>query len=411
MLSESAPNSRAQGLVSVILVTYETVPSMLSDCLGAVLASNYPRIELVVVDNSQTSLVAEQMAVWKASAPGAGNRLVFLPQHRNTGYSAATNRGVEASSGDLILLLNPDAVVEREAITLLVDAATRRPKALGFAPKVSLAGHEWILDSVGIDLLLRAEGAQRGLGEPDIGQFDTEERIGGLCFAAALVRRSAFNSESVGSLDERFFMFYEDVDWSMRATLRGEEFWSVPGARVHHVHSASAREMPSGLKERLISRNLVWTATKNLERRRVVRVVAHRTMVNLGRGILAGHPWTALKGVGETCIGVPGMLGSRREYQRRRRRSDREVLTKGRPIASFDSTHYVPAPTVATLLSVLSRLYVSDPDSQLGDLILRLTLAGQTSAAYPRRVAELVRESGVEIRPGLEWLLQRFEQD
>ncbi|MGH7665968.1 MAG: glycosyltransferase family 2 protein [Candidatus Dormibacteria bacterium] len=407
----TAPDAVQPLLISVIVVTYETTPTMLSDCLGAVLASDYKPIELILVDNSQTSVVAEHIADWKVKAADVGSRLVFLPQDRNLGYAAATNQAVEVSTGELLLLLNPDALVDGYTISALVDAAARRPQALGFAPKVSLQGHEWILDSVGIDLLLRAEGSQRGLGEPDIGQFDLEERVAGLCFAAALVRRAAFKPESVGSLDERFFMFYEDVDWSMRAVLRGGEFWSVPTAHVRHVHSASTRAMPTRFKDRLIRRNLVWTATKNLERRRVVGVVASQTLRSMGRGILAGHAWTALRDAGETWIGVPAMLASRREYQRRRTRPDGQALAKTRQPASFDAATYQPMPTVATLVSVLARLYVTAPDPRLGDLIMQLTLAGKMSVGYPGRMAQLVRESGVEIRPGLEWLLQQLESD
>jgi GT2 family glycosyltransferase len=352
------------------------------------------------------------MDAGKATAAAAGGSVLFLPQNSNLGYAAATNRGVAASSGEFVLLLNPDAVLERDAISALLDAAARRPQAIGFAPKVFLQSHEWILDSVGIDLLLRAEGAQRGLGEPDIGQYDLEERVAGLCFAAALVRRSAFSPGSVGSLDERYFMFYEDVDWSIRAAARGEEFWSVPSARVQHVHSASARQMRSGFKDRLIQRNLIWTAAKNLERRRVGKVVVRQTMLNLLGGVLSGHPWASLRVTAEAWAGMPRMMGSRRECQKRRRRSDREVLSKSPAARSFDAASYRPLPSVATLVSVLSRLYVSTPNPILGALVLRLTLAAETSTAVDtRRMAQLVRDSGVDIPPGLEWLLNRLETE
>ena len=397
--------------MSVIVVTYETPPGMLNLCLRSVLDSDYRPIELVIVDNSQTSVVADEVSSWTHRSPELGRKVVFLPQKRNSGYAAATNQGLAASSGELVLLLNPDAVLEHTALAKLVDAATRRPRAIGFAPKVTLDGHEGILDSVGIDLFLRAEGAQRGLGEPDIGQFDLEERVAGLCFAAALVRSSAFSPRSIGPLDERFFMFYEDVDWSMRASLRGEEFWSVPSATVRHVHSASTRGMRSNFKDRLIQRNLIWTAAKNLERCRVGPVVARRTLLALGGGFLSGHPWTALRLSGEAWMGMPGMLATRREYQKRRTHSDRAVLAKGKLRGSFDSSKYRPLPTVSTLISVLSRLYVTSPSPALGVLVFRLTLAERTAGAYPGRMAQLVRESGVDIPSGLEWLLQRLEAD
>ncbi len=409
--TRSRPKPTEQPLVSVVVVTYETPPKMLADCLGGVIASDHRPIEVVVVDNSHSSVVADFVSSYTETAASAATGLIFRPQNRNSGYARATNAGVGASSGEFVLLLNPDAVLEPTAISAMVEAASRRSQAIGFAPKVTLEGHDLILDSVGIDLFLRAEGAQRGLGEPDIGQFDVEEQVAGLCFAAALIRRAAFSAGSVGALDERFFMFYEDVDWSMRALMQGQQFWTVPAARVRHVHSASTREMRSNFKYRLIQRNIVWTAAKNLERNRVGGVVARRTLRILGAGILGRHPWEAFRLTGEIWLGMPRVLTSRKESQRRRIHSDREVLSKGRPRGSFDATKYRPIPSVDTLVSILSRLYVSSPSPALGDLVLRLTLAARTSSARPQRMVQLVRESGIEVPPGLEWLLQRLESD
>ncbi len=403
-------STRSKPLVSAIIVTYETPSPMLEECLTSLSGSTYRPLELVVVDNSRTSGVRDTLETWSGSVQGFDGKVLYLPQTRNSGFAVATNLGVSVCSGELVLLLNPDAVVDRGALSALVDAAARRPQAMGFAPKVTLAAHPGIIDSVGIDLLLSAEGSQRGLGEPDIGQFDVEERIGGVCFAAALIRKAAFARSSVGTLDERFFMFYEDVDWSVRATLRGMHFWSVPSATVCHVHSASTRHMHNQFKARLIRRNLLWTASKNLERRRVVGVLLVQTVRTLRTGVVAGHPLVALRATAEALLGAPAMLAARRDNQRRRTRADREVLLKRGGPASFDTDRYRPRPTVASLRQVLRRLYVAAPSPELGDLILRLDLAAKTSALYPFQVVQLVRESGVRTPPGLEWLLHELEE-
>ncbi|HUY08406.1 MAG TPA: glycosyltransferase family 2 protein [Candidatus Dormibacteraeota bacterium] len=402
----------AHASVSVIVVTYETPAEMLRLCLDSVAQSRYPGLELLVVDNSHTSKVADAVQVWQAEQPPGLPEVRLLRQYRNLGYAAATNCGIEASSGDLVFLLNPDAVVEPTAIGLLVEAAQRRPEAAGFAPKVVLEADELILDSVGIDLYLRGQGAQRGLGEPDIGQFDVEERVAGLCFAAALVRRWAFSPQGVGELDERFFMFYEDVDWSMRASMRAQAFWTVPMARVHHVHSASTRHLASDFKTRLIQRNLIWTAAKNLERRRAVKVVLEHTARHLLGGAVSRHPWVSVRIIVEAWAGFPRLASARRQSQRQRLRSDSQVLTEPAKSDSFDSTLYRPTPSVDTLLRVLSRRYVVAPDPALGRLVFRLTQASKSkSVANPGQVAAWVRESGVAIMPGLEWLLAQLEAE
>ena len=398
--------------VSVIVVTYETPAEMLWLCLDSIAQNRYPNLELLVVDNSHSSQVADALEGWQAKQPSGSPEIRLLRQYRNLGYAAATNCGIEASSGELVLLLNPDAVVEPTAVGLLVEAAQRRPEAAGFAPKVVLEADELILDSVGIDLYLRGQGAQRGLGEPDIGQFDVEERVAGLCFAAALIRRAAFSPQGVGELDESFFMFYEDVDWSMRASMRAQAFWTVPTARVHHVHSASTRHLASDFKTRLIQRNLIWTAAKNLERRRAVKVVLEHTARHLLGGAAGRHPWVSARIIVEAWAGFPRLASARRASQRRRLRSDSQVLTEPPKSDSFDSTHYRPTPSVDTLLRVLSRRYVVAPDPALGRLVFRLTQATKSkSVADPEQVAGWVRESGFAIRPGLEWLLRQLEAE
>jgi GT2 family glycosyltransferase len=408
--SGAVAERRCAPVVSVIVVTYQTPPEMLQQCLQSVVESDYRPLELVIVDNSPGPLVADGVASWRSGLDPEAPPVVFLPQSRNRGYAGGTNRGISASRGELLLMLNPDAVLSHGAISLLVDAADRRGGAIGFAPKVLLTAHEWILDSVGLDLHLRGYGAQRGLGEPDIGQYDSEERVAGLCFAAALIRRSAFSPQQVGLLDEHFFMFYEDVDWSMRAVMRGEAFWTVPAAEVRHVHSASTRHMHSGFKARLIQRNLIWTAAKNLERRRVVKALLAHSARALLRGGAWRHPWAASRALMGAAGGLPWLVEARRGVQRGRSRSDEQVLSEPSQLATFDANLYRPLPSSRMLVSVLARRYVVAPDPELGRLVQRLTLAAQTSMVMnSTQLVEIVRESDIDISPALEWLLKSLE--
>ena len=392
--------------MSVVVVTYETPAEMLRECLQAVRDSEHRPTQVVVVDNSVTDRVAAFLDTWKAQLVSTDLELVFEPQKRNLGYAAATNQGIAASSGDLVLLLNPDAILQPGALEHLVDAARLRPDAIGFAPKIRLASQPLVVDSVGLDLYLGGQAGQRGLGQPDIGQYDVEERVAGICFAAALIRRSAFSPEIVGLLDERYFMFYEDVDWSMRAALRGRQFWSVPSAELLHVHSASTRHMRYQFKARLIQRNRMWTAAKNLERRRVARVFLGLTIRNLLSGSKSGHLLTSLRATGEAWVGLIALANERRDVQRTRSESDRSVLLEPSKAKFFNTETYQPIPSVSSLLSALSRLNAVAPEPVLGGLVAQLKLADQTSMVLdPGKIVAMVRQSGLTIGPALEWLL------
>ena len=126
------------------MVTYETPPEMLRACLESVRDSDHRPTQVVVVDNSVTGRVAEFLDSWKAQLVQTDVELVFERQKSNVGYAVATNRGIAASSGDLVLLLNPDAVLQPRAMEHLVG--TRRgsdPTRLGSRQRLDLRPNRW----------------------------------------------------------------------------------------------------------------------------------------------------------------------------------------------------------------------------------------------------------------------------
>ena len=408
MSGEDTSLDAQRPLVSVLVVTYEPDARLLADCLQSVVGSDHRPQEVVVVDNgSRRPGVREEV---EASVRGSSQvSLTFSAQSQNLGYAAATNVGVGLSRGELVLLLNPDARLAPDAIRLLVEAAAKRPQAAGFAPKVLLADPGFVIDSVGVAIHPGSEGSQRGLGQVDVGQYDLEEQVPGLCFAAALIRRQAW--ERVGPLDVRYFMFYEDVDWSFRAQVTGETFWTVPQARVFHFHSASTRHLGAGFKTRLIQRNLIWTAVKNLETRAALRVLLRRSAANVRRLRRRQHAAASASALIEAWGGMPGMLSSRRLVQGRRRRRDGEFLGGRGEATFFDAESYRPEASVAALMAVLSRLYAVSPEPALERTLLRITSAEATGLGRDRtRIAAMVRSGGMAISPPLGWLLDQMEQ-
>lgn len=393
------------------MVTYLPAPDLLMKCVASVAESTYRPIELVVVDNSSNDSEGSAALHSVLQTALAGRVPVRVDEtSSNLGYAVATNRGVALSEGDLILLLNPDAHLDQLAISALVGAANRRPEALGFAPKILLTDPEVALDSVGMALLPSCIGVQRGLGQADIGQYDLEEQVSGLCFATALIRREAWAPERVGPLSERFFMFYEDVDWSLRAQVYGEEFWSVPASKVWHFHSATTRHLGGAFKTRLIQRNLIWTAVHNLELKAAGRVLLRRSAANLRNALRLRHPMASLQAVVEAWAGLPAAFGTRSNVQARRRRSDAAILGHVGELTFFDADNYAPETSVAALIAVLERLYAVAPEPNVQSAYLRVRSAWATGLGRDRaRVAAMVRESGITVSPALDWLLTSLE--
>ncbi|MGH7611271.1 MAG: glycosyltransferase family 2 protein [Candidatus Dormibacteria bacterium] len=407
--SRKIESATTRPLVSVLVVTYEPDLVLLEECLQSVAqAAAEVCLELVVVDNSDQE---PARAVLERATHGAyALHARYAPQRRNLGYAAATNAGLALCRGELVLLLNPDARLSCGALPRLVEAAKRRPEAAGFAPKILLSDPGVVLDSVGMVLHPDGPGAQRGLGQADIGQYDLEEKVPGPCFAAALIRRRAFEPDRVGLLDRRYFMFYEDVDWSQRAQVLGESFWTVPKAVVLHFHSATTRHLASGFKTRLVQRNLVWSAAKNLEASRALRITLRRSLAALLRPRSADEFRASLRAVAEAWVGLPGLLRSRRQVQRRRNRPDRKFLGTRGEGAFFDVRTYRPEATLASLDHALRRRFAIEPDPRLRVVAAQVHLAAEARVRQdPARVSATVRASGIEVGPGLEWLLRQLE--
>ncbi len=150
---------------SIIIVAYNSAP-YLADCLASIKALRYdPAPQVVVVDNASHD---ESLARVREHMPEA----LVLPQSTNLGFAGGVNAGVAASSGEIVALLNPDAVVEPGWLAALVAALAD--------PACAIAGSK-ILDYTG-QTLLHAGGeiswptlnaSHRGEGQPDQGQYDS----------------------------------------------------------------------------------------------------------------------------------------------------------------------------------------------------------------------------------------------
>ncbi len=387
-----APVEPGAPRVSAVVLTYEPEAPVLARCLEGLAASTHRPLEVVLIDNGSRQRVAEAQArAWADGAEGPGVEpgtrggipLRFVPLPTNCGFAEGINRGVEAATGELCLVLNPDTAIEPDAIGQLVDAARRHPEAIGFAPKIVFMHDPQLIDSVGLVFHDNGGAAQRGLGLYDIGQYDREEPVSGVCFAAALIRREAFTGDRVGWLDPRYFMFYEDVDWSLRAFQRGESFWTVPAARVYHVHSATTRHRPDAFKYRLIQRNLLLTVFKNYERQRVRPVLAQRAAYLLRNALQGRNRTASLQVLLEAGPGFVREWGARREQQRRRRRSDGEVFSYNLGERThFDASIYAPVHTWETLRDMVRRLYVVSSEPRWERAHTYVEVAGATAARH-----------------------------
>ncbi|MHB1536944.1 MAG: glycosyltransferase family 2 protein [Solirubrobacteraceae bacterium] len=273
---------------------------------------------VVVDDGSSDDSVAWLRREWP--------EVEVIAHASNRGVTAALNECLRASESEFVALLNNDVELHPDCLAELLDTLRREPAA-GVACAKLIDYHDRArLDGAGDIYTWRGEAHRRGQGELDEGQYDREQDIFSACGATAVYRRSAI--ADVGIFDERFFANYEDVDWCFRAQLKGHTCRYVPSATAYHMGSAT---LGKGLSDFALYhnwRNGIWVIAKNWPLPLLLRhlpELAFQQLYNLGVALRARRPRIWLRAWADALRGMRVTLDGRREVQRSRRRSWREL--------------------------------------------------------------------------------------
>lgn len=218
--------------VTIVIVAWNQLERTL-DCLTAIDALTYPDIRTILVDNG-------------SEPPLEGFITTRFPEievlrlTRNLGFSGGYNAGIRRALPDepsYILLLNNDTLPERDMMEHLV--AEMESSAAGLVTaKIFYAYDPRRIWTTGANLNIFLDITGGGRGEIDAGQWDNSRDIDFAPFCAVLIRREVF--EAIGLLDEDFFLYYEDMDYCLRARSAGWRLRFCPDARVLHDVSASS---------------------------------------------------------------------------------------------------------------------------------------------------------------------------
>ena len=231
--------------LSVIIVTYNSRAD-LEGCLGS-LTRSAPDIqhEIAIVDNASSDGTAQYV---RERWPGVR----VLDAGGNLGFARANNIGIRATGGGLVLLLNPDTVVPPGAIDRLVAALEVRPEAAIAGPRIvdrdgagELSFGAMISPWAELrqKLLTAANERRLAVVHPLVQRMTRRSRsvdwVSGACL---LIRRSDLNA--VGLLDERFFLYTEDVDLCASVRARGRDVLFVADVEILHLRGRSGRSAP-----------------------------------------------------------------------------------------------------------------------------------------------------------------------
>jgi N-acetylglucosaminyl-diphospho-decaprenol L-rhamnosyltransferase len=237
--------------LAVVIVSYNGRAD-LERCLRSLVDRTAPfPTEIVVVDNGSTDGTLDLVRRdWPA--------VRAIAAEGNVGFSRGTNLGIRATASDLVLLLNPDTVVPDGQLQVLVRALLAHPEAAAAGPRLVDADDRPEL-SFGPMVSPWGEFTQRRLvraydaGQPwatarverETRQAGTRDWVSGACL---LARRA--DLDAAGLLDERFFMYTEDVDLCAAFRARGRAVRFVPEATVRHVRGRSGATAPAATERR-----------------------------------------------------------------------------------------------------------------------------------------------------------------
>lgn len=227
-------------------------------------------------------------------------KVLFLETGENKGYAGGNNVGIEyalSQKVDWVMLLNNDTEVEKDFLANLLAVARKKKNVGALSPKILFAkGYEYHKDRYRKSELgkviwyagSRVDWANiatphRGLDEVDVGQYDRVEETEFASGCTVLLSAQALRR--VGLLDERYFLYYEDVDLSQRLLKAGYKLYYVPKAVVHHKVSASS-EIGGDLHDYFFVRNQLLFGLKHAPLRSKIALIKQS-----GRFLLFGRPW------------------------------------------------------------------------------------------------------------------------
>jgi len=231
--------------LSIIILNYKA-KNLVKQLLLGLAKLNLPfEYEIIVVDNNSQDKVGEMI---KENFPN----VIFIQNDKNTGFAAGNNLAIPKAKGRYLLLLNTDIVIVDDAIQKLYDFMETHPT-------VGLAGPQLIypnkeiqescarLPSLFLPLYRRTFLKNTNKGKNWLGNYfyrdwdhQSNKTVDWLYGACLIVRKE--NLIKVGLLDEHFFLYFEDADWSRRFWLAGYQVYYVADSKMYHYHRRSSAE-------------------------------------------------------------------------------------------------------------------------------------------------------------------------
>ena len=243
-------------LLSIITINYNGLKDTCE--LIDTLPLNDETIEVIVVDNASTQDEATEIEK-------RYQQVKVIKSDENLGFAGGNNLGIQAAHGKYLFFLNNDTLLPQpSSLSLLINRLASSDQIGMVCPKIKFSWGDHRIQYAGYTPLskITLRNKSIGFGEQDNGQYDTPHPTPYAHGAAMMVKREVI--EKVGMMPECYFLYYEELDWSMMIRRAGYEIWYEPACTIFHKESQTTGQM-SPLKTYYIIRNRLLFAQRNID--------------------------------------------------------------------------------------------------------------------------------------------------
>jgi len=245
-----------QPLVSIITLNWNTT-AVTCEFLTSIQEQNtYKNIEVIVVDNASDQ---DPTSAIQSIVPSAK----IIRNKKNVGFSAGNNIGIKAAGGEYLFIVNNDTEFTPQLIESLLNVFQNNADAGIVCPKFHYYFNKGVIEYAGyrpVNIFTGRNG-MIGNGENDRGQYDRLSKTNYAHGGAMMVSRTAI--ENVGLLPELFFLYYEELDWSVKFKKKGYSIYFQPEALIYHKESMSTGKT-NPLKTFYLTRNRILFMRRNM---------------------------------------------------------------------------------------------------------------------------------------------------
>ncbi|MDD2952863.1 MAG: glycosyltransferase family 2 protein [Parabacteroides sp.] len=221
-------------MVSIITVNYNGGKDTLELAESFRQFEDYP-YEFIVVDNASPNGDGERLE------KALGDSARVIRSDKNLGFAGANNLGYRAAKGDYILYINNDIIITAPVLKALVERLRQDTRIGAVSPKIKYAYRQDTIQYAGYESAhpIRASYQLVGVYQTDRAAFDQSKRTDAIHGACVMTSRKVI--EKAGAMTEVYFLFYEELDWSLQLHRHGYETWYEPAATVFHKESMTIK--------------------------------------------------------------------------------------------------------------------------------------------------------------------------